>query len=62
MNEENNNQEQELDLNKLMQVRREKLEELQKEGKSPKSLRHYYSILKMCFFKSINSLNSSFSN
>lgn len=23
--------------------------ELQKEGKSPKSLRHYYSILKMCF-------------
>ena len=34
--EENNvnNQEQELDLNQLMKVRREKLEELQKSGKS----------------------------
>lgn len=34
--EENNvnNQEQELDLNQLMKVRREKLEELQKSGKT----------------------------
>ena len=36
MSEEmNNNQEQEMDLNKLMQVRMEKLEELQKQGKNP---------------------------
>ena len=32
---QNNNQEQELDMNHLMQIRREKLEELQKEGKDP---------------------------
>ena len=41
MNEENNNQEQELDLNRLMQVRREKLEELQKEGKNPYEITKY---------------------
>ena len=32
---ENNNQEQELDLNHLMQIRKEKLDELKKEGKDP---------------------------
>lgn len=32
---ENNNEPEELDINHLMQVRREKLEELQKEGKNP---------------------------
>ena len=32
---ENNNQEQELDMNQLMKVRREKLEKLQAEGKNP---------------------------
>ena len=32
---ENNNQDQELDMNQLMKVRREKLEKLQKEGKNP---------------------------
>ena len=32
----NNNQEQEQDLNKLMQVRKEKLDELQAQGKNPK--------------------------
>ena len=31
----NNNQEQEQDLNKLMQVRKEKLDELQAQGKNP---------------------------
>lgn len=41
MSEENNNVEQELDLNKLMQVRREKLEELQKEGKNPYEVTKY---------------------
>ena len=41
MNEENNNVEQELDLNKLMQVRLEKLEELQKEGKNPYEITKY---------------------
>jgi len=43
MNEENNNQEQEveLDINKLMQVRLEKLEELQKEGKNPYEITKY---------------------
>ena len=42
MNEQqNNNQEQEQDLNKLMQVRREKLEELQKEGKNPFAITKY---------------------
>ncbi len=41
MNEENSNQEQELDLNKLMQVRMEKLEELQKEGKNPYEITKY---------------------
>ena len=41
MSEENNNQEQELDLNKLMQVRMEKLEELQKEGKNPYEITKY---------------------
>ena len=41
MNEANNNGEQELDLNKLMQVRREKLEELQKEGKNPYEVTKY---------------------
>ena len=37
----NNNQEQELDFNRLMQVRREKLEELQKEGKNPYEITKY---------------------
>ncbi len=32
-NEVNNNQEQELDLNQLMKVRRDKLAELQEQGK-----------------------------
>ena len=42
MSEEiNNNQEQEMDLNKLMQVRMEKLEELQKEGKNPYEITKY---------------------
>lgn len=40
MNEENN-VEQELDLNKLMQVRREKLEELQSQGKNPYEITKY---------------------
>ena len=35
MNEDVNNEKQELDVNKLMQVRKEKLKELQKEGKNP---------------------------
>ena len=35
---ENNNQEQELDMNQLMKVRREKLEKLQAEGKNPFSI------------------------
>ena len=41
--EENNvnNQEQELDLNQLMKVRREKLEELQKSGKNPFEITKY---------------------
>ena len=41
--EENNvnNQEQELDLNQLMKVRREKLEELQKNGKNPFEITKY---------------------
>ena len=39
--ENNNNQEQELDLNKLMQVRLEKLEELQREGKNPYEVTKY---------------------
>ena len=34
-NKKNNNQSEELDMNHLMQIRREKLEELQKEGKDP---------------------------
>ena len=33
--QQKNNQEQELDLNQLMKIRREKLEELQKQGKNP---------------------------
>jgi len=41
MNEEINNQEAELDVNKLMQVRLEKLEELQKEGKNPYEITKY---------------------
>ena len=42
MSEEiNNNQEQEMDLNKLMQVRMEKLEELQKAGKNPYEITKY---------------------
>ena len=42
MSEEmNNNQEQEMDLNKLMQVRLEKLEELQKQGKNPYEITKY---------------------
>ena len=34
-NQNNNNQEQELDINHLMKIRREKLAELQKQGKNP---------------------------
>ena len=37
----NNNEEMELDLNKLMQVRKEKLDELQKEGKNPFEITKY---------------------
>ncbi len=37
----NNNEEMELDLNKLMQVRKEKLEEMQKEGKNPFEVTKY---------------------
>ena len=33
--QENNNQEQELDMNHLMQIRRDKLKELQEAGKDP---------------------------
>ena len=32
---QNNNQEQELDINHLMQIRRDKLKELQEQGKNP---------------------------
>ena len=32
---QNNNQEQELDINQLMQIRRDKLAELQEQGKDP---------------------------
>ena len=35
MQEKNNNQEQELDMNHLMQIRRDKLKELQEQGKDP---------------------------
>ena len=35
MSEKNNNQTEELDMNHLMQIRKDKLEELQKEGKDP---------------------------
>ena len=41
MNENGNNEEMELDLNKLMQVRKEKLDELQKEGKNPFDITKY---------------------
>ena len=42
MNEQqNSNQEQELDVNKLMQVRKEKLEELQSQGKNPFAITKY---------------------
>ena len=42
MSEENNqNQEQEMDLNKLIQVRMEKLEELQRQGKNPYEITKY---------------------
>ena len=34
-NKNNNTQEQELDINHLMQIRRDKLKELQKQGKDP---------------------------
>ena len=39
--EENNNQEQELDLNQLMKIRREKLSELQEQGKDPFEITKY---------------------
>ena len=35
MQENQNNQEQEVDLNQLMKIRREKLTELQEQGKDP---------------------------
>ena len=41
MSENLNNEEIELDLNKLMQVRKEKLDELQKEGKNPFDITKY---------------------
>ena len=41
MSENVNNEEMELDLNKLMQVRKEKLDELQKEGKNPFEITKY---------------------
>ena len=41
MSEQNNNEEVELDLNKLMQVRKEKLDDLQKEGKNPFEVTKY---------------------
>ena len=41
MSENSNNEEMELDLNKLMQVRKEKLDELQKEGKNPFEITKY---------------------
>ena len=41
MSENGNNEEMELDLNKLMQVRKEKLDELQKEGKNPFDITKY---------------------
>lgn len=41
MSEQNNNEELELDVNKLMQVRKEKLEELQKQGKNPFNVTKY---------------------
>ena len=41
MSENENNEEMELDLNKLMQVRKEKLDELQKEGKNPFDITKY---------------------
>ena len=40
-NENKNNEEMELDLNKLMQVRKEKLDELQNEGKNPFDIKKY---------------------
>ena len=41
MSENGNNEEMELDLNKLMQVRKEKLDDLQKEGKNPFEITKY---------------------
>ena len=41
MSENRNNEEMELDLNKLMQVRKEKLDDLQKEGKNPFDITKY---------------------
>ena len=41
MQENNNNQEQELDLNQLMKIRREKLAELQEQGKDPFEITKY---------------------
>ncbi len=41
MSEQNNNEEMELDVNRLMQVRKEKLEEMQKEGKNPFEVTKY---------------------
>ena len=41
MSENNNNEEMELDLDKLMKVRKEKLDELQKEGKNPFDITKY---------------------
>ena len=41
MSEQNNNEELELDVNKLMQVRKEKLDELQKAGKNPFEVTKY---------------------
>jgi len=41
MEENNNNQEQELDLNQLMKIRREKLAELQEQGKDPFEITKY---------------------
>ena len=52
---QNNNQEQELDINQLMQIRRDKLAELQEQGKDPfeitKFNRSCMCSIKFCYFK-----------
>ena len=45
---EENNNEQELDMNHLMKIRREKLEELQKQGKNPFEITKFANSVCMC--------------